>query len=116
MEYNFLQFKIIVRDGEVAYPYSLTETNSQIMCHISEDSLMLLEECRRTASDHYLKKEELRELLAKIEATGVTPKLHGSITKLNWAYCPLPTILELFEVINPYLENTVKFVTIRDKA
>lgn len=114
MEDSVLYFKIIVRDGEVAYPYSLTETNSQIMHRISEDSLMLLEECRRTASEHYLKKEELRELLAKIEATGVTPKLHGSITQFNWEYCPLQDILELFEVINPYLENTVKFIPNED--
>jgi uncharacterized protein (UPF0128 family) len=114
MEDSVLYFKIIVRDGEVAYPYNLVELDRQNKAPISEDNLTLLEECLRTASDCYLKKEELRDLLAKIEATGVTPKLSGDIDESDWKYCPLQDILELFEVINPYLENTVKFISNED--
>lgn len=114
MEDNVLRFRVSIRTGGVSYPYNLMEMNNRNMDHITDDDLKsLLEECRREASDCFLDKEGLRVLLSKIVSTGVTPKLCGHISEETWRLSPLKNILGLFEVINPYIEDQIKFTPIK---
>lgn len=114
---NVLRFKVkfryAVSDTFGEYPFYLKiypSDNLKQLTNLSVNGESEVTACLYEAKAFFLDESEIKTLLHRLTAVGVTPRLSGRVLTDTWDKIPLQTIMNLFEVINPYLEKPVEIL------
>jgi hypothetical protein len=108
-----VQFRYEVSDTFGDYPFYLRIEPSDVLKQLTNLSVNGESEvtaCLNEAKSFFLDEREIETILHRLTTVGVTPRLSGSVLTDTWDKIPLQTIMNLFEVINPYLEKPVEIV------